>query len=342
MVDRLEVPFAFAGPGVEAQERLGEQVGAKTASPPIVAARRARWDIEEAAVFIQRHQPPHVGVAGEPPRPVLPRVGPERVVRLGHGVEDPPALTGVGVERLHRTRCVEPVLHAVGYPAPDDNELLEDDRRRRLVELLAGHLVREPVGQQHLPVVAEPPDELARLRVEGVEAVAAVEEDPHVVARAPHRHAAMFEAARAGATWAGAIGFGVERPQLLAGVGIERDDARVHRRQIYDVVDHQRHRLKAARPRPELLERQLTRLPFPGDLELVDVGQVDVVHRGVFRVRLLRADVPPLDHLARTVLRTERHCTHHHRDRAESHLILVAVHYASFSSRRGVNAPVNA
>ena len=68
----------------------------------------------------------------------------------------------------------------------------------------------------------------------------------------------------------------------------------------------------------QLLVRQLAWVPGPGDLELVDVRQADVVERRVLRVGLLRTDVPPLDHLACTVLRTERRRADHKRERDES------------------------
>ena len=311
VVHGLEVPLALAGAGVEADERLGEQVGAEPPAAPVVAARGARGHVQQPALGVERHQPPHVGVPGEAPRAALPGVGPERVVRLRHRVEDPAPLAGVHVERLHRAGGVEPLLDAVGHAAPHDDEVLEDHRWRRLVEHLVGHRVREALGQQHPAAVAEAGHQGAVGRVQRVEAVAAVDEDPHVPARArlpvrgrrPDRHAAVLEAAGRAALRARAPRLGIERPQLLAGLGVEGDHPRVHGRHVDDVVDHQGHDLEAAGPGAEGLVGQLVGLPGPGDLEPADVRGVDVGERRVLRRPLVGPDVGPLHHAVRRLLR---------------------------------------
>ena len=342
------MPLALARARVEADERLGEQVGAKPPAAPVVAARRAGRDVQQPALRVERHQTPDVGVAGETPGTVLPRVGAERVVRLRHRVEDPAPFARVDVEGLDRSRRVEPFLDAVRHAAPDDDEVVEDNRRRRLVEHLVRHRVREILGQQHLAVIAEGRDRRAVGRVERIQAVAAVDEDAHVAARAPHRDAPVLEAARGPAVRPGAPRLGVERPELLAGLGVQRDDPRVHRRHVDDVVDHQRHRLEAAGARPELLVGQLVRLPRPGDLELLDVRGVDVGDRRVLGRRLLGADEGPLDHLAAALLGARRrnhpdYGTDEKRNCAELHCVLLAARGkspAAFDPRRILRFPV--
>ena len=53
---------------------------------------------------------------------------------------------------------------------------------------------------------------------------------------------------------------------------------------------------KGARPDTVLLERHLVRLPLPDDLQLDDIRGGDLLGRRVLRVRLLGADIRPLDH----------------------------------------------
>src|SRR4029077_3468886 len=85
------------------------------------------------------------------------------------------------------------------------------------------------------------------------------------------------------------VDFGVEGPALLAGEGIERQDAAERRRQVEGAVDVDRRRLEGGR-------LGLLRLvgvagaEGPGDLERLDVAAVDVGER---REALAARIVPP-------------------------------------------------
>ncbi|HIE95130.1 MAG TPA: FMN-binding protein [Acidobacteria bacterium] len=63
------------------------------------------------------------------------------------------------------------MLHPVGHPAPDDDEVVENDRRRCLVEFVAGDRIGEVFRNDDMPVVAKRADWLAGLRVDDVDAV---------------------------------------------------------------------------------------------------------------------------------------------------------------------------
>ena len=155
VVHRLEVPLPLACAGVEAHQRLGEEVRPHAAATPVVAARCARRHVQQSALYVERHQPPHVGVASVAPRLVLPGIRAEVVARLRNGEEHPAALTRAYVERLHGSGRVELPLHRVGYAAPYDHQVLEYHWRRGLVELIAGHWAAMSLGQQNAPALAE-------------------------------------------------------------------------------------------------------------------------------------------------------------------------------------------
>ena len=191
------MPLPLAAARVQADQRFGEQVGAEPPAAPVVAARRAGRHVQQAALLVERHQAPDVGVSRIAPGLILPGVRAEGIVRLRNRVEDPLALSATGVERLHDAGRVVEALDAVGDAAADDDEILEHDRRGRLVEGVTHDLPAEPVGQRNPAAVAEVGDELSGVCIEGVQPVAAVQEQPDVVAVAPVRDAAMLEPARA-------------------------------------------------------------------------------------------------------------------------------------------------
>src|SRR5688572_31044958 len=84
----LEMPLALAGVGVEADDGFGEEVLPGPASAVIVVARGADGHVEQAALLVDAHRRPHIGVAGELPRPAVPRVVAE-FAALRDGVELP-------------------------------------------------------------------------------------------------------------------------------------------------------------------------------------------------------------------------------------------------------------
>ena len=168
------------------------------------------------------------------------------------------------------------MLNAVGYTASDDDQILEDHRRRRLVELFSGHFVWESLGQDDLTVIAERRHELAALGVDRVELVATIEEDAHVLTVTMDRNAAVLEATRRCPARPALVRPRVERPELRPRSRIQGDHARVHRGDIQGVVDHQRGHLEAPGPGAVFLERKFAGFPLPGDLELVDVLQRDL------------------------------------------------------------------
>ena len=185
VMHHLEVPLALARARVEGHQRLGEEVRPDPASSPIVAARRARRHVKEASLGIERHQPPHVGVAGVAPSLILPSVRPEVVARLRDGEEHPAPLARAGIERLHGAGRVKLSLHPVGHAAAHDHQVFEHHRRRGLVELETGHLPAMSLGQQDAPALAKVRVQLTVLSIDRVQPITAVEEDAGVVPVSP-------------------------------------------------------------------------------------------------------------------------------------------------------------
>ncbi len=299
MVHRLEVPPPLAGARVQAHERLGEEVRANAVAAPVVAARRARRHVQKPALDIERHQAPDVGVAGVAPGLVFPGIGAEIAAGLRNGEENPAPLARADVERLHGTGRVELPLYPVWHAAPHDHQVLEHHRRRGLVELVAGHRAAVALGQHDAAAVAEACVRFAGRGIDRVQPVAAVEKNPCLVPVAPAGDSPVLETTRHRAPGAAYISPGIEDPQRSARLRVESRHARVRRRNVQDVPDHDGRCLELARPGAVLLEGHLVRRPLPDDLQFVHVGDRDFPGRGILGVRLVRADVRPLDHGAR-------------------------------------------
>ena len=298
----LEVPLADAGRGVEAHQRFGEHVGARTAAAVEVVARRAERHVDEAARGVERHRRPRVGVAGVAPRVGAPRVVAE-LARLRNRPERPDLLAGVRVERADVARRIVAIHEAIADAVAENHQVLVDDRRRRVRVVRLVDFPDEPLAQIEHAVRAEAVDEAAGRGVEADQVVAAVDEDAQLVAVgavAPRGDAAMHEAGAVGRL-AVFVRFRIERPQLGAGVGVQRDDAVVGRAQVEHVVDHQRRRLEVAGARAERLERLLARRPLPRDAEPRHGGRVDVGQRRVFHPALIAAVKRPVLFTAGTV-----------------------------------------
>src|SRR6185295_4510679 len=166
-----------------------------TASVEVVA-RCAERHVDEAALGIERHRRPRVGMAVEAPRIVLPGVVAE-LAGLRNRVERPDLTAGVRVERADVAGRIVPIHEAIADAVAEDHEILVDPRRRRVRVVQLVDRPDEPCAQIDDPARAERLDRLAGRRVEADQAIAAVDEDAELVARgaiAPRRDAAVYEA----------------------------------------------------------------------------------------------------------------------------------------------------
>ena len=96
VVDRLKMPHALAGVGLQREQRVGEQVVALAIRAVEIECRRTGGDEDQAALFVEAHAGPVVGRAD-----VLPGVlGPGVVAEFAgmrNGVERPADLAGADV-----------------------------------------------------------------------------------------------------------------------------------------------------------------------------------------------------------------------------------------------------
>ena len=154
MVHRLKMPVPLAGRRVQTQQRFRKQIGARPPSAIVVGARRARRHVQQSARVVDTHGPPDIRVAGDRPRVLLPRLVP-KFPRLRNRIEDPHALPGPHIERLNRPGRIAFVLQAIGDAAPDNHQILVNDRGRGLSHLYLGVVVSQAFPQHRVAVLTK-------------------------------------------------------------------------------------------------------------------------------------------------------------------------------------------
>ncbi len=289
----------------EADDRLAEEARPWTAAAVEIVAGRGDRQVDEPARFVERHRRPDVGVTGVRPRIVLPRVVAE-LAGLRNRVERPHLLPGARAERADVARRIILIRKAIANAVAEDHEVLVDDRRGRVCVVALVDFPDEALAQVGDAARAETLDGPARRRVEAEQAIAAVDENPQRTAGravSPGGHAAVHETGAVGRL-AVFVRLGIERPPLSAGVGIQGDDPVVRRAEVQHVIDHQRRRLKIARPRAEFGEYLLARRPFPRDAQARDVRTVNVGQGRKLRAGLVAAVIRPI---VRAMVRLRRH-----------------------------------
>ena len=206
-------------------------------------------------------------------------------------------LAGARVEGAHVARRIVAVRQPIADAVAEDHQVLVDDRRRRVRVVLLVDRPDEPLAQvEHAVRRRSVSTRRAGGRVEADQVIAAVDEDAQLVAVggvAPRRDAAVHEAGAVGRL-AVLVGLRIERPQLGAGLGVQRDDAVVRRAEVQHVVDHQRRRLEVAGARAERGRAPSRRRPFPRDAEPRDRRRVDVGQRRVLHPALIAAVERPV------------------------------------------------
>ena len=297
VVHELEVPNPLAGLGVEADQRVREQVVAGTVAAVVVGDRRADGQVDVAQLGVGAHVRPHVGPARPLPRVVAPGLVAE-LAGLRDGVEDPLHLAGADVVAAHVPRRRLLPARALGDGRADDDGVAghEGGRADRVLAGVDG--AAEAPRQVDPTVHAEVGGGLAGLRVDRDEpGPPPGVEQPGVLAVRPVREAPRQEAVHGGA--AVEVEAGVVAPEGLAGRRIDGRDLPEVGGDVEHAVDHQGGDLVGVGAEPasfaddRVLGPQLLvdRRPGPGDPELVDVVGGDLVERCVLRV----AGVAPVE-----------------------------------------------
>ena len=125
--------------------------------------------------------------------------------------------------------------------------------------------------QVELPVIRKGVDQLAGARVDGVQHSSGCHQDAPV--RAILALPVVRSALARDSAEASSRSEGVD-PEFLAGGRIERDQRALFRRDIGDVVHHQR---------AECITQFVARLIAPGDLQLFDVARIHLFQRRIVR-----------------------------------------------------------
>src|SRR5216684_3855073 len=192
----LVVPLADAGRGIKAHERLREHVRAGTAAAEEIVARRAEGQIDEPAPGVERERRPDVRMSGVAPRVVAPGVVAE-FTRLRDWTERPDLLARARIERANVARRIVSVHEAIADAVAENDQVLVDDRRRRVGVMRLVDLPHETAA--HVDDAARP-ETLDRAPGGGVQTdqpIPAVHEDAKLVAGGavpPRGDAAVHEA----------------------------------------------------------------------------------------------------------------------------------------------------
>ena len=254
VTDALEVPDAFAGAGVEGEHAVGEEVVSNAVGAVEIEGGRAGGGEDHAEFRIDGEAGPGVRAAGD-----LPGVfGPGFVAELagpGDGVEDPAKLAGFGVPGADMPGRAR---QRFGNRAAEDDHVLKDHAGAAGADTHLFGGTAEAFAEIDLQ------DGFAGLAVEGVEEVAVGEEDAILI---------NGDAAVAVAALRRRAGGGVEGPDLMAGGGVERDNFEGGRGGVENAADDDRIALHL-----RVFER-VVRIVRPRDLELGDVGAVDLCER---------------------------------------------------------------
>ena len=225
VVDRLEVPVAFAGVEVEADDAVGEQIVARTMTAVVVTGRHFRGEVHAIRSFVDRDGAPVAGVARVRPRIVQPRVV-AFLAGLRNRVEDPEALArahvvsaDVALDVFFRTR------RAAGRVGGADDDDVVADRGRRVEPDICRRQVDSRLIELCLevddPVPAKRWNRHAGFRVQRDEVIAGRDSENALVSLAigPVRDASPRSLARR--TFTALALVHAPHPQLLARFGVD-------------------------------------------------------------------------------------------------------------------------
>ena len=229
---------------------------------------------------------------------VLPRVRPDGRRILRDRIPAPFQLPGDRVEGAHLAArfCRRRVV--LDGRADDDRVADDGGWRRDLVVGKAARSDAQPFPEIDGPLLAETRNRLSGPGVQRDETrVDGGDEDAALAAALPRGHAAAREIAVARV----ARHLRIERPSLLPGHRVQRDDAPDRRAQVQRAVDVERRRLERRRPAVLRLIR-VAGAKRPGDLERRDVLAAD----GVEGREALAARVAPVGGPITNLRRTQK------------------------------------
>ena len=279
VADRLVVPDEFSGEGVQHHQGVSVQVLTVT----VASQGGGRGGEHPAPLRVHADDGPGVGAGTFFPRVSLPGLV-SRLAGPGNGVKLPHQVTREHVPSPHLA-AGSLVLLAGAEPGARDHHILVDGHRGSdRVDALGPARGHAPV-QIHPSVLAEPGDQLPRLRIQREQlGVSRPHQDPPlklpVDGSLPERDAPVLEVEAVVA----APFLRVELPELPARLRLQGDDPVGRRGQVEDSIHCQRRAFpRSLHPVGDGPVRalHLSHAVDPGHLQFLDVGPVDLSQSGV-------------------------------------------------------------
>ena len=315
-MDDLVVPDAAAGPRVEADDAVREQVVALAVAAIEVVRRGAHRQVDVAELQVGGHRRPDVG----PADPFGCAVFPGRVAELAgarHGMEGPQQPAGAGVVAADVARRPFRPRRPIHDRRADDDHVA-DDRWRRGVAVLVGPAAQgADAGREvHGAAVAELAPGPAGRRIERDQArVAGGEIHGLGLAVRPPGEPAVEEAVVRRASRV--VAPRVVAPELPAGRGVDGGRLAERGAGVEDAVPHQRGRLEGhvVESGIGVRDRVVGGLPAPADRQIADVAGVDLAERRVLRAAGVAAVLVPFAADGAVLRGRRRHCRRGEQDR---------------------------
>ena len=271
MVNGLEIPAKFSGGGIKGDDAVGVEVRSFAIGAIKAVGGIAEWDEDEAALVVNGHGAPGAGAGA-----IFPAIGSPSLVagltEARHGMEAPDEFAGAGVEgaRIAAGAFAGTFLRG----GTEDDQTLIDGGWRSDGVVRVGIVIGDSGAEVDFAVVAE---------IEGGPAGFGVERDEAGLGGKDN--------ARLGFGIAGPIGdasvlgdagaFRIIGPELLAGFGLEGDDAVLLRGEVHDAANDDGRVLPGS--------AGVTGVIAPGTDQGGDVLGVDLIKRGIFHAARITA-----------------------------------------------------
>ena len=265
VMNHLEMPQTFSGPGVQRQQTIAEEVRPAAVRAVEVILRACSWRVNNTPLLIDGKLAPHIRSADAFPGVLRPSVITE-FTRTGNRMKGPdqfarPYIKGANIARgrsVSLVRCGTENQKILKYPS----------RSRRLDQADRCRVAIQALFEIDTPILPKRVDRLARARIDRAEKVIAGEKEPSVVSvlALPIIDAAVRD-------YLG-IRLRSMRPDFFARRRVERHNGVVFGKNIDRSTGHKR------------IEEVLVVIPgrvFPRDFQLMDIRLVDLLQRGVLR-----------------------------------------------------------